>query len=168
MPHTVARPWWPHPSRREDAPAYSGLTRPTVRGGRVASFRNRPAGAVPPVPRRVLVLSHTAQTGGAELALERLVRAMAPSGHRLTVVLLEHGPMEERLAEAGAAVRVVELSQRFVSASRFDLLRRPTLLVAAATELARAARAVVRVGRELDVEVVWSNTIKAHVLGVLV
>jgi len=134
----------------------------------VASFHNRPAGAVPPVPRRVLVLSHTAQTGGAELALERLVRAMAPSGHRLTVVLLEHGPMEERLAEAGAAVRVVELSQRFVSASRFDLLRRPTLLVAAATELARAARAVVRVGRELDVEVVWSNTIKAHVLGVLV
>lgn len=116
-------------------------------------------------PVRVVVLDHTAQPGGAELALLRTCAALDPAQVAVTVVLFADGPLAGRLRATGAAVRVLPLDARIAATGR----------AAAGRSAAGAARSVAgtlpfvvrlaRLLRELDPDVVHSTSLKADLIG---
>ena len=63
----------------------------------------------PPRPLHVAVVDHTAQLGGAELALVRLLDAI-DNTVRVSIVLFEEGPLADRLRNSGRDVRILALS----------------------------------------------------------
>ncbi len=115
---------------------------------------------------RVLVLGHTAEPGGAELALVRLCSALG-AGFDVRVVLLADGPLVARLAMTGVHVSVLPADRDLVTASRGSVgaaswrdLRR---VLAAARTVAGLCRAV----RAVRPDVVHTTTLKTHVLGLV-
>ena len=64
------------------------------------------------------VLDHTAELGGAELALVRLLEGLDADRVEPVVVLFAEGPLARRLRSAGHAVEVVPLDERLGAASR--------------------------------------------------
>ena len=79
-----------------------------------SSSRSR-AGRVRPL--RVVFLDHCAQLSGGELALVRLVRALR-AVIEVSVILGEHGPIEDQVRQAGATVEVLELDARVATVRR--------------------------------------------------
>lgn len=115
-------------------------------------------------PSTVLLVTHTATLGGAEVALLRLLRAIDPARHRVVVACFEDGPLVERLRELGVETMVVPWSDAAVgSVSRHDVAELGTLVRAArgGAGLARSMRALVR---RINPGVVHSWTLKAHVV----
>src|SRR3954449_7494048 len=110
---------------------------------------------------RVTYVSHVARPSGAEIALERLIRAL---GERVepTVILFESGPMARRLTAAGADVRVVPLPKRVVEARKGE--HGLALVGALAGSTAYVLR-LSRIIRALKPDVVHANSLKAGVLG---
>jgi glycosyltransferase involved in cell wall biosynthesis len=108
---------------------------------------------------RVLVLDHTAQEGGAELALVRLVGALRDAVE-LRVLLFADGPLRERLSAAGAQVAVLPLDQRIATA------RRDGILAGAGRSALGAARFVPRLVRAIrgsGAELVVATSLKSAV-----
>ncbi|WP_330476593.1 glycosyltransferase [Terrabacter sp. C0L_2] len=121
-----------------------------------------PAPARRPRPVRVAVLDHTAELGGAELALVRSLEALDPAVVEPVVVLFSSGPLEERLRAAGHRVVVVPLDAGVRDVGR----------AAGPADVARSAVAgsgflmsLVRTLRRLDVDVVHATSLKADLLG---
>jgi glycosyltransferase involved in cell wall biosynthesis len=115
-------------------------------------------------PVRVAVLDHTAELGGAELALARLLDHMDGAGFDVTAVLFADGPLRSRLEEAGQRVEVVPLEESLVGVSRdaagsFTGLRSAVRLVPFVVRLARRIRA-------LDVDLIHTTSLKADLIGV--
>jgi glycosyltransferase involved in cell wall biosynthesis len=116
-------------------------------------------------PVRVVVLDHTAQLGGAELALLRTCAALDPARVEVTVVLFADGPLAGRLRDAGVAVRVLALDPRIAATDR----------AAAGRSAAGAARSAVatlpfvvrlaRLLRSLRPDVVHTTSLKADLIG---
>ena len=76
---------------------------------------------------RVAVLDHTAQLGGAELALLRLLDALAeraPGRFAVHVILLGDGPLVGRLEEAGHSVEVIRLADDLATRTGMPLAPR--------------------------------------------
>lgn len=116
-------------------------------------------------PLRVVLVDHTARMGGAEWSLLRLVERYDPAEVHATVVLGEEGPLAERLRLAGVAVAVCPLDPRIRERRKGSLTGRG---LAGPRSLALAVVAVLRlrrVFRELDAQVVHTNSLKAHLLG---
>ncbi|MFP3714109.1 glycosyltransferase [Puerhibacterium sp. TATVAM-FAB25] len=114
-------------------------------------------------PLRVLVVGHSAQASGAELALERLLAAVDPARARVRVLLLEHGPLAARLAAAGVPVDVLPLDPDAARTARTAVVggagaRQALRLVPFVARLARHVR------RQAP-DVVVTTTLKSHVLG---
>lgn len=109
---------------------------------------------------RVLVVSHSAALSGAELFLAGMLEH---SRVEATVLLLEDGPLADRLRGAGADVRVRELPEELagVTADGGGLRR-------GATGFPRVVRDVAAVMRDVRPEVVYTNSAKAHVIAILV
>jgi glycosyltransferase involved in cell wall biosynthesis len=112
---------------------------------------------------RVAVLDHTAELGGAELALVRSLEALDPTVVEPVVVLFSSGPLEERLRRAGHRVVVVPLDPGVRDVGR----------AAGAIPVVRSAVAgagflgrLVRTLRGLDVDVVHTTSLKADLLAV--
>ncbi|MDF2848054.1 MAG: glycosyltransferase, partial [Oerskovia sp.] len=82
----------------------------------------RPGGSQPGRPVRVLVLDHTGELGGAELALVRLLEVLGPDVD-VRVLLFSDGPLVSRLRAAGAVVEVLPLDPATASTSRSALGR---------------------------------------------
>lgn len=91
-----------------------------------------PAGG-PPVPRRILVVSHNLNLEGAPLFLVDLARHYASLGAQVTVLSPEDGPLRARFAEFAANIHIVDAGPVFAARSAAD---------------ARAA--IQAVGREFD------------------
>lgn len=96
----------------------------------------------------VLLLSPTASAGGSERALADLARALPQFGYEPRAVLLEPGPLEGWLADAGCPVVTMP-------AGRTRELHRTAATVAG----------LVRLTRKSGAAVVLSSQSKAHVLG---
>lgn len=114
---------------------------------------------------RVALVSHTARLGGAEFSLLSIAEHVDRRSVELVVVLGEDGPLAERLRALSVAV-VVHRLDRSVVDRRKDALGAAGL--AHPLVLARAGRAVAglaRLLREREIDVVYTNTLKAHVLG---
>jgi len=113
---------------------------------------SRPPGAAPAPGggrgRSVLLVSPGATPGGAERALAGLARRLPEAGFRPLVVLLQRGPFESWLAEAGCPFRVMPAGR--------------------GRQVHRAAATVLRLGRLVrasGVEAVISNLGKGHCYG---
>jgi glycosyltransferase involved in cell wall biosynthesis len=118
-------------------------------------------------PVRVVVLDHTAQLGGAELALLRTCAALDPARVDVTVVLFADGPLAGRLRDAGVAVRVLPLDPRVAATDRAAAGRSA---VGAARSVAATLPFVVRLARllrALDADVVHTTSLKADLIGLL-
>jgi glycosyltransferase involved in cell wall biosynthesis len=118
-------------------------------------------------PVRVAVLDHTAQLGGAELALCRLVEALDPRDAEVGVVLFEEGPLAERLRAEGHRVDVVPLGNGLVRVHRDDTGGSVTGLLG---RTVRVLPFAVRLGmrlRRAEVDVVHSTSLKADLVGVV-
>src|SRR3954449_7040719 len=120
----------------------------------VASAESRP---------RVVFVDHVARLSGAEIALARLVPALADRVE-CHVILGEDGPLVGRLREAGAVVEVLPMDERLRDV-RKDTVR-PGL--GQLTSLARTARYVWRLRarlREVRPDIVHTNSLKAAIYG---
>ena len=113
---------------------------------------------------RVVVVDHCAQLSGGEIALLRLVPALRAEGVDVRVILGEHGPLEGRLREAGAAVEVLELDSR-VATTRRDEVRLGSAGVARVAAIGRDTLALRRRLRELAPDLVHTNSLKAALYG---
>jgi len=116
---------------------------------------------------RVLVLGHTAELGGAELALERLCEEIrrSRSDVDVRVLLLDDGPLVERLEQVGVPVQVLAAPRGVVSASRKSLGAERVLRLAfglVATEFRLWG-----VMQRFRPDVVHTNSLKAHLLGTI-
>lgn len=116
-------------------------------------------------PVRVVVVDHTARTGGAELALLRVCRVLDPARVDLTVVLFEDGPLVGLLREAGVRVRVLPLDRRVAATDRFAAGRWSA--VRAGVRTVPFVGRLVALLRELDPQVVHTTSLKADVLGLV-
>ncbi|MBI4172523.1 MAG: glycosyltransferase family 4 protein [Actinobacteria bacterium] len=116
-------------------------------------------------PLRVALVDHTARLGGAEWSLLRLVERLDPAEVRAAVVLGEEGTLGDRLRAAGVPVVVCALDASLRERRKDSLDGRG---LADPRSIALAAGAVLRlrrVFRELEAEIVHTNSLKAHVLG---
>ncbi len=111
---------------------------------------------------RVVVIDHTAELGGAELALVRLLDAVGDRAD-VTTLLLSAGPLVDLLRSRGHAVRVVPMGAD-ASIRRDDLVRMALSPLRLAPLVWRASRVV----RELDVDVIHTTSLKADVLGLAI
>lgn len=114
---------------------------------------------------RVALVSHTARMGGAEFSLFSIVERLDGRSVEALVVLGEEGPLAERLRALGVEV-VVHPLDRSVRDRRKDALgaaglANPLVLVRAL----RAAAGLARLFRARNIDVVHTNTLKAHFLG---
>ena len=115
-------------------------------------------------PLRVLFVNPGRDLGGAERSLLLLLEALRPKGVDATVALFGDGPFGARLASLGIPTVLFDVGDAVRRASRYRapgvvgtaLLSFQTLL--AVVQLARLAR-------RLDVDVVHTNGLKAHLLG---
>lgn len=118
-------------------------------------------------PCRVLYLNHGAKLSGAELALRRLLGALDRGRVTPVVAFGEDGPMREAMLRAGVETHVLPLAES-VREVRKDTLGFRTLLPGRrlAAAVAYAAQ-VARFARRQGVQLIHSNTIKAHLYGAL-
>lgn len=126
----------------------------------------RAVGVGPDRPVRVLVLDHTGQLGGAELALVRLLEALGPDVD-VRVLLFSDGPLVPRLRAAGAVVEVLPLDARTVSTSREAVGRAGAAQLVSLLRLVPFTWALSRRVRALRPDVVHTTSLKADLLGVV-
>jgi glycosyltransferase involved in cell wall biosynthesis/GT2 family glycosyltransferase len=123
------------------------------------------AGDVRPGPERrfrVVYLGHTAVASGGELALARLLPGLPNVD--ANVVLGEDGPIAEKLRAAGVTVEVLPIADAARSVKRHAVVpgRLPFgAIVATASYTRRLARRL----RELQPDVVHTNTLKSAIYG---
>jgi glycosyltransferase involved in cell wall biosynthesis len=114
---------------------------------------------------RVVVVDHTAEMGGAEVALLRLLRGLDTGQVDVRVLLFRDGPLVEALRAAGGLVQVVPLATDVTGVDRATAGR------ASWANLVRAARVVpfvvglARRWRRLRPDLVVTTSLKADLLG---
>lgn len=116
-------------------------------------------------PLRVAVLDHTADLGGAELALARLAAAVDPADVDIQVIAFSPGPLVERIQRAGHGAKVVPLPGALAGVDRRSAGRLGTAVRSTARLLPFIARLARRL-RELDVDVIHSTSLKADLIAV--
>ncbi|WP_164984128.1 glycosyltransferase [Oerskovia turbata] len=127
----------------------------------------RRAGGPPPGrPVRVLVLDHTGELGGAELALVRLLEGLGPDVD-VRVLLFSDGPLVARLRAAGVVVEVLPLDPRTASTSRSAVGRAGFAQLVSLARLVPFTWALSRRVRALRPDVVHTTSLKADLLGVV-
>lgn len=126
----------------------------------------RAGGSPPGRPVRVLVLDHTGELGGAELALVRLVEVLGPDVD-VRVLLFSDGPLVARLRAAGAVVEVLPLDPGTASTSRSAVGRAGLGQLVTAARLVPFTWRLSRRVRALRPDVVHTTSLKADVLGVV-
>jgi len=124
-----------------------------------------PAPGAAPRPVRVVVLDHTAQLGGAELALLRTCRALDPAAVDVTVVLFADGPLAGRLRDAGVAVRVLPLDHRIAQTDRAAAGRSALGAARSAAATLPFVARLARLLRNLRPDVVHTTSLKADLIG---
>lgn len=137
----------------------------TTRAGRSPADAGR-ATRVPSRPVRVLILDHTGDLGGAELALVRVCAALGPEV-QVRVLLFADGPLRGRLEAEGVTVEVVELDP---GTARLDRHRAARVSPAHLVRALRIVPFVVRLARRvrrLRPDVVHTTSLKADLLGIV-
>lgn len=116
-------------------------------------------------PLRVAVLDHTADLGGAELALARLARAISPGVVELHVFAFAPGPLLKQIREAGHAAEMVPLPGGMAGLDRHSAGRLGPAIRSALRLLPFTWRLARRL-RDLDVDVIHTTSLKADLISV--
>lgn len=111
---------------------------------------------------RVVVLDHTAQEGGAEIALLRAVTRLHGGDIEVRALLFEDGPFAARLSDAGIRTAVVPLDGRLNDTSRDAVLSRSGILRSAGSAAGFIPR-LVRAIRSSHADLVVANSLKSAV-----
>jgi glycosyltransferase involved in cell wall biosynthesis len=111
-------------------------------------------------PIRVLFLAHTGLLGGAEIMLEHMATGLVAEGIEPVVALGSDGPLVDRLRRAAIAVHVLPVGSLAGARRRRVPLDHRLLL-----DGVNWVRAVSRLVRTLEVDVVVTNSQKAHLAG---
>lgn len=114
-------------------------------------------------PTKVLIVTHTAQLGGAELALLRLCNAVSPATSSLRVISFESGDLVDQLQRMGVPVDVVPPLGHWQSTSRHATREIAGVARVGIGGAVQAARLAMRI-RQLNPDVVQSWTLKAHLV----
>lgn len=114
----------------------------------------------------MLIVTHTARLGGAELALARLCEAVHPAATRLRVICFEDGELVSRLRRIGVEVEVLAPAAPWVDQARGSTDRPAGLASLGLGSTVHARRVAARI-RELRPDVVQSWTLKAHLVTTL-
>lgn len=135
-----------------------------------AGAAKRAVPAMPPCQNRAMalrmvVLDHVVERGGAQLAMARLAAALRPEVET-TFILPGRGPFEERVRAAGHAVDLVPVGD--IRTIRIDNIRPVADLVRSGPVLGEAAHKMAAVVRQQEAQVLYSNSLKAHVYGAAV
>jgi len=121
--------------------------------------------AVGAEPVRVALLNHSGRLGGGEFSMLRLAGVLDPERVKLTVIAGEDGPFVQRLHELGADVVVLPLDAQLVH-RRKDTLDAGTFADAQLwRQLTEAVRPRTDVLRRNRIQIVHTNSMKAHVFG---
>lgn len=107
---------------------------------------------------RVLFVAHTGLLGGAEIMLELMATGLADHGIEPIVAVGSDGPLVDRLRRARVAVHVLPVGS-LAGARRQRVPLRPSVVVDGLGWVRELARLV----RNLDVDLVVTNSQKAHV-----
>lgn len=107
----------------------------------------------------VAFLSHSAALSGAELLVSRVTAACSRTTP--VVVLGEHGPLEQVLAEAGVGCEVLPLD----AAVRDHTVGTTTGTAAKLHSTVRTTRALAQLLRTMGARIVYTHSAKAHVYG---
>lgn len=110
---------------------------------------------------RVVYVDHVAQLSGAELALLRLLPSV--KGIAAHVILAEDGPLVARLRAKGISCEVLAMNPR-TGELRKDTVRSGLPLLAVLDTLRYSFRLAKRL-RQLDADLVHTNSMKAHLYG---
>jgi glycosyltransferase involved in cell wall biosynthesis len=121
--------------------------------------------AVATEPLRVALLNHSGRLGGGEFSMLRLAEALDPDRVQLTVIAGEEGPFVERLHELGAHVVVVPMDPRLVNRRKDTLGTGAFTDVQLWRQLASAIWPRTDILRGGRIQIVHTNSMKAHVLG---
>lgn len=116
-------------------------------------------------PLRVAVLDHTAELGGAELALLRTCVALDPSRVEVTVVLFADGPLADRLRAVDVPVHVVPLDPRTAATDRMQVGRSVAGAARSAAATLPFVARLTEVLRGIRPDVVHTTSLKADLLG---
>jgi glycosyltransferase involved in cell wall biosynthesis len=141
--------------RAADRPSLASLPR-------IAGVRSRPASRPSGRRLRVVVLGHTAQLSGGELAMSRLLPALDDVD--VEVLLGEDGPLLQSLEALAVPVDVFPLPRRWSQTRREAVRPSPDLLLTAASGGA-FVMALARHLRRLRPDLVHTNTLKAALYG---
>jgi len=116
-------------------------------------------------PRTILFLDHTAALGGGEIALLNLVTHLDRNRYFPIVILFSHGPLEEKLRDAGIKTQVLPLAPSIVH-TRKEQLNRGAL--SRVRDLLRLVRFTLRLTthiRKIRPDIIHTNSLKADVIG---
>ena len=127
------------------------------RRGKVTGTQSTDRGAI-----RVVVVGHTAQLSGGELAISRLISTMVSVA--VHVVLAEDGPLVSVLERAGATVEVLPMDRRARNL-RKDRIRMGGVPFSAAWATVTYTIKLARRLRRLKPDLVHTNTLKAALYG---
>ncbi|PQV64702.1 Glycosyltransferase involved in cell wall bisynthesis [Abditibacterium utsteinense] len=122
---------------------------------------------VHPSPTRITVVffDHTANWSGGEISLFNLVTHLDLERFRPVVVMFEDGALREKLDAAGIETHVAVLDQGFNRARKDALGIKRALAPRPVLALFRYVRALQRILREENAQIVHCNSLKADVLG---
>lgn len=115
--------------------------------------------------KRVVALDHTAQLGGAEIALQRLLAAVDRSW-TVSALLFRDGPLRLALEQSGVPVDILELRDRTSSQSRLGLTD-PRVLLRAGTDSMAFSNSLAERLNSMGAELVVANSLKSAVLAEL-
>lgn len=113
---------------------------------------------------QVLVVDHTAELAGGEVALLRLLDAVDHARFDVSVLLLAQGPLVEQLRGRGIRTAVLSARAELVEASRTDVARSLRATLSSAVHTLGLVTRVAAAIRGSGAHLVVANTLKAAVL----
>lgn len=118
-------------------------------------------------PIRVLYLDHTAKPGGAEITLVRLLKPLDRQKVTPLALLAENGPLVNLLEDADVQVRVLPLCEDVRDVRKDSLSMKAMLQPKQLMHMVSYAQQTARFARRNNVQIIHSNSLKAHIYGSL-
>ncbi len=119
-------------------------------------------------PYRVLYLNHAAKPSGAEFALWRMLGASDRQRVHPTIIFGEEGPAADFMREIGVETHVLPLTGKVREVRKDNLKFAAFLHLGRLAHFGAYAARVAAFARRHRIQIIHTNTIKAHLYGALV